>query len=147
MTSEHDLALSLIRRAEEDLAAVQAMLQAPAIADVVVGLHAQQAVERALKAVLAAGGLEYPFTHDIDALAELCEAAGTQLPSELDEADRLTPYAALVRYDQVPHGSVKRHDAGRLAQAAVAWARQAIADEQPDTLLSQESNGPAHEDS
>jgi len=126
MASEHDLAASLMRRAEEDLAAVQAMLEVEPIADAVIGLHAQQAAERALKAVLAAEGLDYPFTHDIDALAELCEAAGTTLPAELDEADRLTPYAAAVRYDQAPHGSVQRRDAGRFAQAAVAWAKQFI---------------------
>jgi HEPN domain-containing protein len=126
MASERDLAASLMHRAEEDLAAVQAMLEVEPIADAVIGLHAQQAAERALKAVLAAEGVDYPFTHDIDALAELCEAAGTTLPAELDEADRLTPYAAAVRYDQAPHGSVQRRDAGRFAQAAVAFAKQVI---------------------
>lgn len=124
--SERELALDLMGRAEEDLRAVQAMLDVPPIADAVVGLHAQQAVERALKAVLAAGALEYPFTHDIDGLAELCEAAGTVLPPELDEADLLTPYAAAARYDQAPQGSVERQAAGRFAQAAVTWARQVI---------------------
>ena len=111
MASEHDLALELMHRAEEDLATVQAMLAVAPIADAVVGLYAQQAVERALKAVLAAGQLEYPFTHDIDALAELCEAAGSTLPSELDEADLLTPYAVAARYDQAPQSTVGREEA------------------------------------
>lgn len=123
---EHDLALELMHRAEEDLSTVQAMLGVTPIADAVVSLHAQQAVERALKAVLAAGQLEYPFTHDIDALAELCEAAGSTLPSELDEADLLTPYAVAARYDQAPQATVRREEAERFAKAAVTWARQVI---------------------
>lgn len=126
MASERDLALDLMQRAEEDLATVQAMLGTAPIADAVVGLHAQRAVERALKAVLAAGELEYPFTHDIDALAELCEAAGSTLPSELDEADLLTPYAVAARYDQAPQATVQREEAERFAQAAVAWARRVV---------------------
>lgn len=128
---DHDLALELMHRAEEDLSTVQAMLGVIPIADAVVGLHAQQAVERALKAVLAAGQLEYPFTHDIDALAELCEAAGSTLPSELDEADLLTPYAVAARYDQAPQATVQRGEAERFAKAAVAWARQVIDGELP----------------
>lgn len=126
MGSEHNLALELMHRAEEDLATVQAMLRVTPIADAVVGLHAQHAVERALKAVLAAGQLEYPFTHDIDALAELCEAAGSTLPSELDEADLVTPYAVAVRYDQAPQDTVQRQEAEHFANAAVMWARQVI---------------------
>jgi HEPN domain-containing protein len=129
--SEHDLALELMHRAEEDLSTVQAMLGVMPIADAVVGLHAQRAVERALKAVLAAGQFEYPFTHDIDALAELCEAAGSTLPSELDEADLLTPYAVAARYDQAPQAMVQREEAERLAKAAVEWARQVIDGEPP----------------
>ncbi|MFZ2050368.1 MAG: HEPN domain-containing protein [Solirubrobacteraceae bacterium] len=124
--NEHDLALELMYRAEEDLSTVQAMLGVAPIADAVVGLHAQQAVERALKAVLAAGQLEYPFTHDIDALAELCEAAGSTLPSELDEADLLTPYAVAARYDQTPQATVQREEAERFANVAVTWARQVV---------------------
>lgn len=125
--TDRDLALDLVRLGEEDLQAVQAMLDVAPIADTVVGLHAQRAVEHALKAVLALGAIEYPLTHDIDALAELCEATGTEVPAELDEADRLTPYAASVRYDQAPVGNVDRHAAGRFAQAAIAWARQVVA--------------------
>ena len=129
MKASDDLALELMHRAEEDLSTVQAMLGVAPIADAVVGLHAQQAVERALKAVLAAGQLEYPFTHDIDALAELCEAAGSTLPSELDEADLLTPYAVAARYNQAPQATVQREEAERFANVAVTWARQVVESE------------------
>lgn len=132
MASDRDLALRLIERAQEDLDAVQAMLHLRPVADAVIGLHAHQAVQRSLKAVLAVNALEYPFTHDIDALAELCEAAGTTLPAELDDADHLTPYGAAARYDEAPHGSVERQTAGHWAHTAVSWAREQVAKAQVD---------------
>jgi HEPN domain len=43
----------------------RAMLPIDEVADVLVCFHSQQAVEKALKAVLAARGVEFPFIHDI----------------------------------------------------------------------------------
>jgi HEPN domain-containing protein len=37
-------------------------------ADEVFGFHAQQAIEKTLKAWIALLGQEYPFVHDVDAL-------------------------------------------------------------------------------
>lgn len=62
------------------------------------GFHAQQAVEKALKAAIAKRNEEFPFTHDIGLLMQLCQDAGLNLPVDLSEADRLTPYAAAIRY-------------------------------------------------
>jgi len=76
-----------------------------------------------LKAVLAARDAEFPFIHDIRGLADLCEAAGTSLPRELDGVDELTPYAAGLRYDDDQAGSVGRETALNWAASAVVWAR------------------------
>jgi HEPN domain len=65
------------------------------------GFNAQQAVEKALKAVLAGRGEDFPFTHDIAALIELCQDEGFQLPDDLREADRLTP---ICRRASLRHG-------------------------------------------
>jgi HEPN domain-containing protein len=54
MASERDLAEQLLRRADEDAAGSMEMLPIDRVADVLVCFHAQQAVEKALKAVLAA---------------------------------------------------------------------------------------------
>jgi HEPN domain-containing protein len=127
MASERDLAAQLLGRAGDDLAAVDAMVPIESVTDVIVAFLAQQAVEKSLKAVLAARTGEFPFIHDIDRLAELCEAADVRLPDELDSADRLTPYAAGFRYDETTTGGVDREAAVRWARAAVGWARQSIA--------------------
>jgi HEPN domain-containing protein len=128
MASERDLADQLLRRAREDLAAVEAMVPVGTVSDAIVVFLAQQAVEKSLKAVLAARAGEFPFIHDIDRLGELCAAARVQLPDELDGADRLTPYATGFRYDEVTAGGVDRDAAMRWARAAVRWARESIAD-------------------
>jgi HEPN domain-containing protein len=122
MASDRDLAAQLLRRANEDLAAVEVMVPMDAVADAIIGFHAQQAVEKSLKAVLAAREIVFPFIHDIDGLAQMCDEAGAPLPDELDGVDRLTPYAAGFRYDDDATGSVSREVAKQWANAAVHWA-------------------------
>lgn len=47
------------------------------VTDAIVGFHAQHAVEKAIKAVLAANGETFPFTHDLEGLIERCEPRGS----------------------------------------------------------------------
>jgi HEPN domain-containing protein len=75
-----------------------------------------------LKAALAASGVDFPFTHDLGGLIELCEDAGARVPTELADADRLTPYGARLRYGGSDPGTVDRRSAQRWAAAAVEWA-------------------------
>lgn len=62
---ELEEALLLLRKAQEDADAVKKLVPDTDIADSVVGFHAQQAAEKALKAVLAASGDDFPWTHDL----------------------------------------------------------------------------------
>jgi HEPN domain-containing protein len=61
-----DLARVLLERADGDVALVRYVRDNADIADVIVGFHAQQAVEKSLKAVLAA--------HDITTRRRTCSA-------------------------------------------------------------------------
>src|SRR6185437_239024 len=54
MATGRDLAEQLLRRAADDEAAARAMLPLESVTDAIVGFHAQQAVEKSLKVVLAA---------------------------------------------------------------------------------------------
>lgn len=92
--------------------------------DAIVGFDAQQAVEKAIKAVLTSRRIDYPFTHDLELLAALADRAGTPLPVGLDDVPRLTPYAASLRYGELAPGIVGRPTALRWAQSAVVWARE-----------------------
>lgn len=86
------------------------------------GFHAQQAVEKALKSAIAGRGSDFPFTHDIGLLMQLCQDAGLELPSDLAEVDRLTPYAAAIRYGLGDPRAVSTPDALRWAALAIDWA-------------------------
>lgn len=62
MSPEREQAALLLRKAREDQAVIAKLADDPQIADSAVGFHAQQAVEKALKAVLAARGDDFPWT-------------------------------------------------------------------------------------
>lgn len=126
MSTEPDLPRDLLALAREDLASAEALDSAERVSDSPVGFHAQQAVEKALKAAIASRGLEFPFTHDLGVLMQLCEDAGFELPTDLTEADRLTPYAAALRYGLGNPEAVAAKSALRWATLAVEWADAAI---------------------
>jgi HEPN domain-containing protein len=126
MATERDQARILLSKAAQDEALVRKVSSDTDIADELIGFHAQQAVEKSMKAVLAANGVKFPFIHDLGVLGELCEQAGAPLPAEVGDVAELTPYAGGLRYDEDTVGLVDRERALHLATAAVEWARSSI---------------------
>jgi HEPN domain-containing protein len=122
MADQGDLARELLSLAEDDRAAAAALLEVGAVSDAIVGFHAQQAVEKALKAVLASRAADFPFTHNIGLLMQLCDDAGVELPASLGDADLLTPYGVALRYGARSAGTLGREAALDLATEAVTWA-------------------------
>jgi HEPN domain-containing protein len=131
MADHDDLARELLGLAAGDIAAARARIDVPSVSDAIVGFHAQQAAEKLLKAALAATGNDFPFTHNLAALAQLCEDAAIELPSALGEVDLLTPYGVAGRYGVRAPGTVGRATALELAEEAVAWAR-GVVERRPD---------------
>lgn len=120
------LAEALLEKAAGDEATLRALVERREVPDEAIGLHAQQAVEKALKAVLAARGVRYPFTHDIDRLVELVETEGLELSASLREAGRLTPWALAHRYESSATLGAERQGMLALASEAVSWARKQV---------------------
>jgi HEPN domain-containing protein len=62
-----------------------------------IAYHAQQCVEKCLKAYLVHKAIDFPYTHNISRLLELCaeHAAWTE---QIEEAEELTSYAITTRY-------------------------------------------------
>jgi len=73
----------------------------PEIDDESVGFHAQQAIEKRLKAVMAARGLPLKKEHDLGVLLEGLAAAGIETPPGADWIDELTVYARGLRYEEL----------------------------------------------
>jgi HEPN domain-containing protein len=94
-----DHAASLLRLARRDFGALAALADMAQVADAICGFHAQQAVEKALKAWLSALGQEYPLTHDLPRLFALLRRAGVDIERFYPLA-LFTPYAVQARYEE-----------------------------------------------
>jgi HEPN domain-containing protein len=123
-TPEHrEVAQLLLQKAREDLSAAQVLVATEDQADHVIGFHLQQAIEKALKSILAAYAIEIPRTHD---LAYLVELLGDQeIPEPVASSDWLTPWGVLFRYDSYPD-ALDRDKALEAAAMAVGLAEQAL---------------------
>ena len=84
-------------KAENDLKSAAYLLKVKDCPTDTVCFHAQQCVEKYLKALLVARGLEFSKTHDLGELIILIPA---RVRPHLDdrEQDRLTDYATVTRY-------------------------------------------------
>lgn len=107
-------ALSLLRKAADDHYAAACLAKDTHASPWTVGFHTQQAVEKALKAVLMWRGLRYPFTHGIAALVKILRQAGLPLPPDSDDLPYLTPFASLFRYEDEESGVPTSLDIARL---------------------------------
>ncbi len=102
-------ALLLLSAAHRDLRALRGMFDAHVFVDEIFGFHAQQAVEKALKAWLAFFDVQYPRTHDLTLLLSLLEANGQDVNGFQDLVE-LNPYAVQYRYEAFDEmsGSIDR---------------------------------------
>jgi HEPN domain-containing protein len=116
----------LLRKAHEDACAVEKLFRDLDIADAVVGFHAQQAVEKALKAVLASRGDDFPWTHDLRHLIERLDAVQTPLPGQLHDIRVLGPWAVEFRYGETIDDPLDRERARTLIGETIAWAEAQI---------------------
>lgn len=107
----------LLKLAEQDLDAFDVLLKSDKIHDRTLGFHAQQAVEKSLKAWLALLGVDYPFTHDLDALFSLIEDSSVLLAHDFRDLQMLTPFAVQFRY-LTEEEAVCRFDRERVLQRA-----------------------------
>jgi HEPN domain-containing protein len=91
----------LARKAEDDARAMQLLAPNQQISDEIIGFHAQQAVEKWLKAVLGSQGVEFEYTHDLHRLIAEVMAAVGQFPFDVPEVVALTEHAVPLRYDEI----------------------------------------------
>jgi HEPN domain-containing protein len=117
-----DLARVIATNAERDAVAVERMAPDAELADEVVGLHAQQAAEKYLKAVLSYRGITYRRVHSITYLLGLLEDHDVAAPPRAHELEAFTPWAPQARYDHETDATLDRGAAVELVQAVRTWA-------------------------
>jgi HEPN domain-containing protein len=96
-----DLAALYAKKAQNDATAAREFADNSEISDEIIGFHAQQAVEKWLKAVMASLGLPQQRTHDIDQLGRMLEEQGVDLPVPRSRLAELTDFAVPLRYEDL----------------------------------------------
>ena len=122
-----ELVAEWMRRARSDLA-VTRLTEDERIAPEILAFHAQQAAEKALKALLVQRQVEFPRTHVIGLLLNLCQTAGYEGTEALADAATLTRYAVATRYPGEEE-AVNRREAREVTELAVqilAWVEAQI---------------------
>lgn len=114
--------------AESDLRLARLAVQDQSIRPEQVCFHAQQAAEKAIKAILRSLHADFPLTHDIELLLRLAGEAGIGVPEDIRAARRLTPYAVETRYPgfQSEISDAEVQEALETAERVVEWAKQAL---------------------
>jgi HEPN domain-containing protein len=91
--------LLFLRKAAQDEALLDAVIESDKVSDEVIGFHCQQAAEKMLKALLSDLGAAFHKTHEPGALMDTLARSGAPLPGEFENLDVLTPFGAVYRYD------------------------------------------------
>jgi HEPN domain-containing protein len=118
-----------LRHAKADLALAASPLPRDGLYSTLC-FHAQQAVEKSVKAVLVFRGIDFPKVHSLTRLIDLLPA-DIERTSRLIQSARLTVYATVFRYpgeDDEPDVSTDKYqEAVRLAETVFKWASESIA--------------------
>jgi HEPN domain-containing protein len=94
----HKVIKQWLEHAEEDLRlANHALKLSSSRPHRLIAFHAQQCVEKYLKAFLALKKVDFPYTHNISLLLEMSSGHAAWV-KELREAETLTDYAVTARY-------------------------------------------------
>ena len=91
--------------------------------------EAQQAAEKAIKAVLLHLGIRFPFSHDLGDLLDLIKKGRKAIPKTVQAADRLTRFAVVTRYPGMAEPVTRQEftRAVKIAEQVVRWAEKLIA--------------------
>ena len=84
--------------ARKDFDALRGMGDNPLFSDEIYGFHAQQAIEKSLKAWIASKSLEFPLTHDLKRLLLVLQQTGESVDCFLPLI-RYTIFSVLARYE------------------------------------------------
>jgi len=115
-----------LNRARSNLARAKAKIPDAYLEDLC--FDAQQAAEKAIKAVLLKKGVAFPYVHDLARLLTLLGEAGEEIPEAVRRAEDLTRYAVVTRYPGLTEPVTESHyqEAVASAEAVVRWAEERI---------------------
>ena len=119
-----DFVQQWLKKADLDLQAARLLCAGELDDYFVSGFHAQQAVEKYIKAFLVRHQIEFPKTHDIRRLRQLVARRDATLAERLERVDVLTPYGVDTRYPE--EFAVSSQKQAEQAVALAEWVKAEI---------------------
>lgn len=116
----------LLRLAERDCRSFSILANHPDADAGAACFHAQQSVEKSLKAVLTLHQVDFPRTHNLEALARLVVDLGIATPLTLRDLRRLNPYAVDFRYDDQLIQLISLPEADAMVLLVLDWAKALV---------------------
>ena len=115
-----------LNRARSNLARAQAKITGVYLEDLC--FDAQQAAEKAIKALLIKRGVTFPYVHDLARLVNLLEQAGQEIPEFVQRVEALTRYAVVTRYPGLAEPVTEAHyqEAVAVAKAVLEWVEDQL---------------------
>ena len=95
---DKDHSAYMLQTGEKDFTALKSMQDVESFADEIFGFHAQQSVEKFLKAWISYLGDEYPLIHDLSVLLSKLESLGCEVNDQWDFVE-LNAFAVQFRYE------------------------------------------------
>jgi HEPN domain-containing protein len=89
---------------------------------------AQQAAEKAIKAVLIKQDVKFPYIHDLAELLTLADETGIKIPKSMRMAGELSKFAVFTRYpfESTPIEEEEYRQSVKVAEAVLRWAEEII---------------------
>lgn len=127
MTPYIEEAQLMLRLAESDLEAFRILSRHPGAPLAPTCFHAQQCVEKALKAALMTKQVYFRRTHDLEEIVNLLIHANIIPPFGVEDYGRLSPFAVELRYGDHVIPQLDLAEAGHLAGQTLSWAGELVA--------------------
>jgi HEPN domain-containing protein len=124
-----DLGRRYLEVADRDIRTFRLLAAAVGSDDEAVGFHAQQSVEKCIKAVLSVNEIAFRKTHDLAELIDRLRDNQKILPPEVEVLEALNPYAVTLRYDlfDVEPAALNRDRMLKVVADVRSWAEGELA--------------------
>ena len=126
MTPHRDEALRSLRMADHDVAAFEALMRHSEVHPAMACFHAQQAIEKCLKAVLFSRQVEFRRTHDLTELSYLLARSGVPIPVDEEWLKSLNPFAVAFRYDDAEPRGLDTAAVLEVVRTVRMWAGETV---------------------
>ena len=126
MTPCHDEAMRALRIADRDIVAFRKMSGDPDFHFATTCFHAQQGIEKCMKAVMFEREILFPPIHDLVRLVLVLHEHGISVPCSVDDLRKLNPFAVTFRYDDTDIPLISIAEVGAMVVAIRNWAGEQV---------------------